>query len=220
MVRVIVLFSFLWVVSSCATTKFYKKQYCKVCLQGNDWVLFQNNIPDLSHWEEERIFLTIQKEFLRSPKAVLGSFEDWDYELLAKNIQPHELSRLDSELGIKYLLQLTLKRSRGSEVMDYSMPNEVNSLYPTPRLPLESSSVVVYRLVETATGETVFSLELSTFSQEVSIPSKDGGMHHVDTGNVFSTIHKSVKRGTKYLLADCICPKGKYVKWSKVLEKL
>jgi hypothetical protein len=205
---------------SCKNTKFQKKQYCKVCWQQEDLVLLDIQIPNLLVREEEKFYSIIKKQFAKYPDIRLELLEDWDYEMIAKNIKVHETEKLHQVLDIKYLLKLELKSYRASDGFDMLEPDKANSIYPTPRVPLNSTSVVAMTLVETETGQDVFVLDLLTRSQELSKSGSDGSEYFLDGGSVYGTMKTGSKRGSKYLLADCSCPKGKYIKWSKILQGL
>lgn len=205
---------------SCKNTKFRKMQYCKVCWQQEELVLLDIQIPDLLVRQEEKLFMIIKKQFDKHPDIRLELLEDWDYEMMASNIKMHEIEKMHQVLGVNYILKLELKDYRTSDGFDMLRPDEANALYPTPRVPQVSTSLVVMTLLETKTGQDVFILNLLTRSQELSKSGSDGSEYFLDGGSVFGTMKTGTKRGTKYLLADCSCPKGRYIKWSKILQGL
>lgn len=205
---------------SCSTTKFQKGLSCRICLETDELILVEIVIPELLVWQEERLREIVRKEFGRVGKYRIGFKDDFDYEMLAMNIKRHELGKLHQHLGVSYLLTIGLKKVSPSEGFDMLEADKANSLYPSPRIPLHSSSLVELSLVEAKSSEEVFRLKLVSNSQEMSHTGSDGSLYFVDLGTIFGTMAAGVRRGTKYIIADCVCPKGAYVKKSKFLNWL
>ena len=197
---------------SCTQTKFQKRQYCSVCLQEGDRVLLDIQIPNLSVGGEEQILKIVTKQFRKHQQFHFGLLEDWHYEITALNIQPGETAKLHEELGITYILKVGLGSYKASEGLDILEADKAQGLFPYPRTPLISSSNIVMSLWETSSGSEVFILDLVTQSTEFSKSDSEGSQYIFDSNTVYGTIKSGARRGSKYLLADCSCPKGNYVK--------
>lgn len=211
---------FIPLLFSCKNTKFYPKQRCSVCLQDADQVLLDFRIPGLTYNEEQRLYQIIRKQFAKRDDISFGLLEDWDYEITANQIKLHETVKLKEILGIDYILQVGLKGFNNSEGIDLLTPDENQGLYPVPRVPVTSSSTVEIKLIDTQKGSEVFILDLLTKTMELGQDGKDGSAYYFDTGTAWGSMKSGTRRGSKYLLADCQFPKGRYVKWSKILQWL
>lgn len=205
---------------SCTNTKFQKRQYCSVCLQTEDLVLLDIQVPDLSFGEEERIFNIIAKQLGKNKSVAFGRLEDWHYGITALNLKQGEISDLHDVLGITYILKVGLVGYNASDGLLFLEADKAQGLYPYPRTSITSSSKVEMSLWETRSGSEVFILDLVTKSSEYSKSDSDGSKYIFDTGTVYGTIKNGARRGSKYLLADCSCPKGSYVRWSRLLQWL
>ncbi|MBW3467822.1 hypothetical protein [Arthrospiribacter ruber] len=205
---------------SCKNTKFFPRQYCSVCLQNADLVLMDFQIPGLTFREEQRLYQIIEKQFSKRKDIKFGLLEDWDYEIIANQINPGETAKLKEILGIDYILQVGLKGYKNSEGFDWFTPDENQALYPTPRVPGTSNSTIEMKLISTETGRVVFTLDLITQTIEYGKDTQEGSAFYFDSGTVWGSMKTGTRRGSKYLLADCRCPKGIYVRWSKILHWL
>lgn len=183
-------------------------------------VVLDISIPNLAVWQQEQLQGIVEGQFEKVGKYKLLILEELHYDMTAKNIKAHELEKLHTHLGVTYYLKLELKDYQSSDGFDMLEPDKVNSLYPSPRLPQNSSSIVTMRLMEAKSATEVFRLDLVTNTQELSHTGNDGSVYFFDAGSVYGTIKAGTKRGVKYMLADCICPKASYVKRSKIMQWL
>lgn len=149
-----------------------------------------------------------------------------DYQFFNNNIKgidsQEDREQLARKLGIKYILKpavLDVRESDGfvydalNTNAEYSFPREV---YPIPNKPAGNQANLKYELIETSSGEVVYRVD---FTNSYSANIDEDGINH-DYGTVMRTLRSGTKKGTRFTIADCSCPKKKYIKRRKFWEKL
>ncbi|MDO9554010.1 MULTISPECIES: hypothetical protein [Rhodonellum] len=207
--------------SSCHTTRITKSQYCKICLETADGIILDTESALLSNSQNDYVKEIIQKEFKNMGINNVFDKYELDYEYFKygiKNIDKLEdMKALNLNLDIKYILKANVSEMRESEGYDQVDPN--SSIYPIPRTPMLNSSLLNYALVETSSGEVVYKIHINTSDSEIPINTKDGMEEYYNLGTSFRTLRVGAKRGTKYIVADCSCPKMSTVRWRRLFQK-
>ncbi len=91
-------------------------------------------------------------------------------------------------------------------------------MHPTPRYPLINRSLIEFDIIETASNVVVYKVKFENTDTEFSKEKEDSEVFY-NHGSAYNTLSVGTLRGTKYTIADCSCPKGKYLKKRKRLQK-
>ncbi|MFD2034869.1 hypothetical protein ACFSKL_08715 [Belliella marina] len=216
---------------SCQSTKTTIRQYCKVCLSLDDGIIIDDvDSHFLSGMENNEIWDIIKSVFEKEGFTNVYDKYELDYEFFNNNIKgidsPEDREQLGLKLGIKYILKPIVLQTRESDgfvydVIDphaskYPFPRE---LHPNPRKPGENISILRYELIETSSGEVVYIVDFKNSDTELSF-SKDDDEDHYNFSTAVKTLSAGSRKGTKFTIADCSCPKKKYFKRRKIWEKL
>lgn len=207
--------------SSCHTTRITKSQYCKICLELSDGIILDTESAFLSNSQNNYVKEIIQKEFVNMGINHVFDKYELDYEYYKYGIKSidklDDMKTLNLNLGIKYILKANVSEMKESEGFDQVDPN--SSIYPIARTPMLNSSLLNYALIETSSGDVVYRIHINTADSEIPISTKDGMEEYYNMGTPFRTLRVGAKRGTKYIVADCSCPKKNAVRWRRLFQK-
>lgn len=210
------------ILSSCQATKTSVIQYCKICLDVEDGIIVDELDSPLISVRRNNDIRVLIIELLKSEgfSNVYDKYE-LDYEFITNNIRGIESTedreQLNRKLNIKYILRPTVLNLRETEGYDVIYPSE--SIYPIPRSPQLNRSLIEFELIETATEEVVYKVAFNNTDKEYSKNNEDD-IEFFNFGSSFRTLWSGAKKGTKFTVADCTCPKGKYFKRRKIWEKI
>lgn len=198
--------------ASCTTSKIYTARTCMVCLAPEDGVL----ILPLA-WEptfrllsvaqknqiERQIITILKNEGFRKVEVL----DRLDYELLKEGIKdlndPVQREKINSKLGYKYLIGLTLGPTRVGEDWGYQTPQEVYEMAPIPDM--EVSSILRMALISTLTGQIESDFTVNSINNGFSIPDEEDGTDYRNYAELFGVIQHGVTKGTKNLVKGCSC---------------
>ncbi|AFL84249.1 hypothetical protein Belba_1643 [Belliella baltica DSM 15883] len=209
-------------ICSCQATKTSVIQYCKICLDVEDGIIVDDlNSPLLS--ERRNNDLRVLIIAMLQSEGMINVYDKYelDYEFLTNNIigieSTEDREQLNRKLNIKYILKPTVLNLREAEGYDVIYPSE--SIYPIPRSPQLNRSLLEFELIETATEEVVYKVAFNNSDKEYSKNNEDD-IEFFNFGSSFRTLWSGAKKGSKFTVADCTCPKGKYLKRRKFWEKI
>ncbi|MFD2035633.1 hypothetical protein ACFSKL_12590 [Belliella marina] len=223
----LLVFFLLWF-SSCQSTKTSIRQYCKACLDPEDGIIIDDLAsPMLSVMQNNELWDIMKLVFEKEGFINVYDRYELDYEFFNNNIKgidsQEDREQLALKLGIKYILKPSVLQTRESEgfmydainpnTSKYSFPREV---HPIPRKPAENQSILQYELIETSSGEVVYRVDF--VNSDLGFIDDDGDDYNIST--VMKTLRAGTRKGTKFTIADCSCPKKKYAKRRKFWEKL
>lgn len=218
--RILIVLTIL--ICSCQATKTSVIQYCKICLDVEDGIIVDELDSPLISVRRNNDIRVLIIELLKSEgfSNVYDKYE-LDYEFITNNIKGIESTedreQLNRKLKIKYILRPTVLNLREAERYDVIYPSE--SIYPIPRNPQLNRSLLEFELIETATEEVVYKVAFNNSDKEYSKNNEDD-IEFFNFGSPFRTLWSGTIKGTKFTIADCTCPKGKYFKRRKFWEKI
>lgn len=199
---------------SCTSSKVTTKVKCTDCLNQNKGILvvplswdhrFQVlPISKINRMEEE-----ILRLFTKQKISKIQLIDQLDYELLSSNIQDIndsiQRSKLNSELGYAYLLNISLLDASASEEWDFESQEEQEAIFPLARAPLAVKAIVRVLITRTKDGITIADHRIQTRIGELPISSDDEGTYYGNFGSVPRAVFIAVKKGVKATLKDCRC---------------
>ena len=223
-----ILFVSIIFLSSCQSTKTSIRQYCKVCLDQEDGIIIDDVAsPMLSVMQNNEIWDIMKLVFEKEGFTNVYDRYELDYEFFTNNIKginsQGDREQLARKLGIKYILKPAVLDVRESEGFMYDAidPNESKypfprEMHPIPNKPAENKSILQYELIETSSGEVVYRVDF--VNSDSGFIDDDGDDYNISTG--MKTLRAGTRKGTKFTIADCSCPKKKYTKKRKFWEKI
>lgn len=135
-------------------------------------------------------------------------YDQMDYELLKAGIKdvndPVQRANIQLELGIPYLLGLSLGELRWTGEWTKSNPAETYSPNEWESDTQISSSLRV-ALMETATGEVISDYAINTTISGLPIPIGEGESVDVNFASLAKAVTISTRKGIKNLMKDCSC---------------
>lgn len=209
---------------SCQNTKITNLHYCKACLDKENGILVIINEPQFTFSQEEDLRELMREIFRKEGFERFSFLDELEYELLSNGIKdlndPAQLAKVHFNLNYQYLLKPTLRKVIDKGGIDTQDSEEANALYPVYRPPLTVGAVVRFELIETESGVRLGGIDVSTETSEKSYSESDGDVVSFNFSDVYGNARTSFVRGSKYMISDCTCPKGKFVKWSKIWKHL
>lgn len=122
--------------SACTSTKIYPRISCHICLAQRDGILllplnWQESFRQLSIGEQNKLEQLIVKIFQEKGFTNVAIYDQMDYELLNAGIKdvndPIQRANINLELGIPYLLGLSLGELAWTGNWERSDPTDINS---------------------------------------------------------------------------------------------
>ncbi len=135
-------------------------------------------------------------------------YDQMDYELLKAGIKdvndPVQRANIDLELGIPYLLGLSLGELRWTGTWENTDPSNIAS--PTYwENDTQISNSLRIALMETATGEIISDYAVNTTIDGIPIPVGDGEIMSLNFASLSRAVSISTRKGIKNLVKDCEC---------------
>ncbi|MFC3879070.1 hypothetical protein ACFOSV_02730 [Algoriphagus namhaensis] len=199
--------------ASCSTTKIYPRIECHVCLSKSDGILllplnWQESFRQLSISEQNELERIILETFREEGFTQVTLYDQMDYELLKTGIKdvddPIKRANIDLELGIPYLLGLSLGELRWTgdwQNLEPSNPDSGTYWESDTRV----SNSLRIALMETATGEVISDYAVTTTIDGLPIPLGEGESASLNFASLAQAVRINVRKGIKNFVADCIC---------------
>ena len=135
-------------------------------------------------------------------------YDQMEYELLRAGIKdvndPVQRANIDLELGIPYLLGLSLGELRWTGTWENTDPSNIaSSTYWENDTQISNSLRVA--LMETATGEIISDYAVNTTIDGLPIPLGDGESMSLNFASLSRAVSISTRKGIKNLVKDCEC---------------
>ncbi len=133
-------------------------------------------------------------------------YDQMDYELLNAGIKdvddPVQRANIDLELGIPYLLGLSLGELAWTGQWSKTDPTLLDSpSYWESNTDIKSMLRVA--LMETATGNVISDYAVETTISEFPIPIGEGQTLDLNFGTLYKAVSVSTRKGIKNLMKDC-----------------
>jgi len=199
--------------SACTSTKIYPRISCHICLKKEDGILllplnWQESFRQLSISEQNRLEKMIVEIFHEEGFTNVAIYDQMDYELLNAGIKdvndPVQRANINLELGIPYLLGLSLGELAWSGNWERSDPANIDS--PSYwESDTEIKSFLLVALMETATGDVISDYAIETTISEFPIPISDGETLDLNFGTLYKAVSISTRKGIKNMMKDCGC---------------
>ncbi|WP_339867915.1 hypothetical protein [uncultured Algoriphagus sp.] len=201
----------LIVFSACTSTKIYPRIKCHVHLDKNDGILllplnWQESFRKLSVGEQNKLEEMIVEIFQEEGFTKVAIYDQMDYELLNAGIKdvddPVQRANIDLELGIPYLLGLSLGELAWTGQWSKTDPTLLDSpSYWESNTDIKSMLRVA--LMETATGNVISDYAVETTISEFPIPIGEGQTLDLNFGTLYKAVSVSTRKGIKNLMKDC-----------------
>ncbi|MHA7131580.1 hypothetical protein [Algoriphagus namhaensis] len=213
MKKVLVLLSLAAILVSCSSTKIYPRIKCHVCLSKSDGILllplnWQESFRQLSISEQNELERVILEIFREEGFTQVALYDQMDYELLKAGIKdvndPLQRANIDLELGIPYLLGLSLGELRWTGDWQNLEPSNTDAGTYWESDTRVSNSLRI-ALMETATGEVISDYAVTTTIDGLPIPIGDGESASLNFASLAQAVRISVRKGIKNFVADCSC---------------
>lgn len=135
-------------------------------------------------------------------------YDQMDYELLKAGIKdvndPVQRANIDLELGIPYLLGLSLGDLRWTGTWENTDASNIAS--PTYwENDTQISNSLRIALMETSTGEIISDYAVNTTIDGLPIPVGDGEIMSLNFASLSKAVSISTRKGIKNLVSDCEC---------------
>ncbi|WP_192347691.1 hypothetical protein [Algoriphagus sp. Y33] len=199
--------------SACTSTKIYPRISCHICLAQQDGVLllplnWKESFRRLSISEQNRLEKMIVEIFQDEGFTNVTIYDQMEYELLNAGIKdvndPIQRANINLELGIPYLLGLSLGELAWSGNWERTDPSDFNSpSYWESDTHIKSFLRVA--LMETATGDIISDYAIETTINGLPIPIGDGQTMDLNFGSLYKAVSISTRKGVKNLMKDCGC---------------
>lgn len=213
MKKVFLLLLTLIAFSACTSTKIYPRISCHICLMKEDGILllplnWQESFRQLSINEQNRLEKMIVEIFHEEGFTNVAIYDQIDYELLLAGIKdvndPVQRANINLELGIPYLLGLSLGELAWSGNWERSDPADMDSPSYWDS-DTEIKSFLRVGLMETATGDVISDYAIETTISEFPIPISDGETLDLNFGTLYKAVSISTRKGIKNMMKDCGC---------------
>ncbi|MDR7128777.1 hypothetical protein J2X69_001109 [Algoriphagus sp. 4150] len=201
------------VFSACTSTKIYPRISCHICLSQQDGILllplnWQESFRQLSIAEQNRLEKMIVEILHEKGFTNVALYDQMDYELLNAGIKdvndPVQRANINLELGIPYLLGLSLGELAWSGNWERTDPSDFNSPSHWEN-DTHIKSFLRVALMETATGNIISDYAIETTISEFPIPIGDGETLDLNFGSLFKAVSISTRKGIKNIVKDCGC---------------
>lgn len=138
----------------------------------------------------------------------MALYDQMDYELLRAGIKdvndPVQRANIDLELGIPYLLGLSLGELRWTGTWEKTDPlNIASPSYSENETQISNSLRIA--LMETATGDIISDYAVNTTIDGLPIPLGDGESMSLNFASLSKAVSISTRKGIKNLVKDCEC---------------
>lgn len=201
----------LLVFSACSSTKIYPRIKCHVHLNQNDGILllplnWQESFRKLSPGDHRYLEELIVEIFQEEGFTKVAIYDQMEYELLKAGIKdindPDQLAQLNLELGISYLIGLSLGELAWTGNWEKIDPSDFNSpSYWDADTEVKSSLRIAMK--ETATGNIISEKSVETNMGGFPIPIGDGETIDLNSASLFKAVRISTRKGIKNLIKDC-----------------
>ncbi len=202
----------LFFLASCTTSKIYTAQTCHICLSKSDGILvlplaWEPSFRSLSVAEKNQLERQILSDLRGKGFTKVELYDQLDYELLKAGIKdlndPDQRAKINSEIGYRYLLGLSLGPTRDSEGWSYQTEQEVYDLSPDPEM--EVSALLRVALIESETGNIVSDNSIVSENSGFSKTDKEGGLDYWNFATVSGVIQSGLGKGLDFMVKDCGC---------------
>jgi len=211
MLKKITLLFLLLAFSACSSTKIYLRISCHICLAQEDAILllplnWQESFRQLSAGEQSTLEEMIVEIFHEEGFSKVAIYDQMEYELLNAGIKdindPEQLAQVNLELGISYLIGLSLGELAWTGNWERSDPTNFDSpSYWDTDTQVKSSLRIA--MMETATGNIISENSVETSMGGFPIPIGDGETIDLNTASLFKAVKISTRKGIKNLMKDC-----------------
>jgi hypothetical protein len=135
-------------------------------------------------------------------------YDQMEYELLNAGIKdindPDQLAQINLELGISYLIGLSLGELAWTGNWERSDPSDFDSpSYWDSDTQVKSSLRIA--VMETTTGNIISENSVETSLEGFPIPIGDGETIDLNSASLFKAVKISVRKGIKNMMKDCGC---------------
>lgn len=207
------IFSVCLLFFSCVSTNVYTRLKCHICLSKSDGLLllplnWQESFRKLSISQQNELEDMIMEIFHEEGFTNVAIYDQMDYELLKAGIKdvndPVQRANIDLELGIPYLLGLSLGELAWSGDWQNTDPSNMDSpSYWESSTHIKSFLRVA--LMETATGNVVSDYAIETTIDGLPIPIGDGVSLDLNFASLYKAVSISTRKGIKNMMKDCGC---------------
>lgn len=208
--------------TACVTTKPKVIQFARVCIEPTDGIIIDDiDSPLLTDRKNLEIRELVIKTFRSEGFDRVYDKHLLEYDFLANNIKgitsEDDRYEIHRKLDIKYILVPTVLNMKEKDPMILQEKNTED--LSGARQPTGFRSFFEFELIETLTGKVVYQIAFEHPSYEFSRNTSDEYiMYYIESGYT-KDLYNSTAAHTKYTIADCSCPKGKYLKKRKRLQK-
>ncbi|MEP0711841.1 hypothetical protein [Algoriphagus sp.] len=199
--------------SSCSSTKIYPRIKCHICLAHEDGILllplhWQESFSQLTSGDRRYLEEMIIEIFREEGFTKIAIYDQMEYELLNAGIKdindPDQLAQLNLELGISYLINLSLGELAWTGNWEKVDPSDFNSpSYWDTDTQVKSSLRIAMK--ETATGEIISENSIDTSMGGFPIPIGDDDTIDLNSASLFKAVRISIRKGIKNMMKDCGC---------------
>lgn len=199
--------------SACSSTKIYPRISCHICLAKEDGILllplnWQESFSQLSPGDHRYLEEMIVEIFHEGGFSKVAIYDQMEYELLNAGIKdindPEQLAQINLELGISYLIGLSLGELAWTGNWERSDPSNFDSpSYWDTDTQVKSSLRIA--MMETSTGNIISENSVETSMGGFPIPIGDGETIDLNSASLFKAVRTSIRKGIKNLMKDCEC---------------
>ncbi|AWW31107.1 hypothetical protein DN752_13765 [Echinicola strongylocentroti] len=217
----VILLIFGLLLFSCSTkSTIIKNQYCTVCMDKQDTVVVDIHLPALTMSENtalNNIVIGLLKD--QGFQHVFRWYE-LEYDLLVNGIKSVEtaedLALAHQKLGVKYVVKSNLERylERQGNSDNVSKPTQTNP-HPRGPVPVSNESTVSLNLIEAHHNQLASKLTILTQGRVRTRDDDDYGTSFSSNASAWTTLEDGTRRGARFMIDDCQCPKGKYARRKK-----
>ncbi|QDH78876.1 hypothetical protein FKX85_07440 [Echinicola soli] len=206
---------------SCSTkSTIIKNQYCTVCMNKQDTIVVDISLPSFSIEENARLNNIIIGLFKDQGFQHVFRWYELEYDLLVNGIKSvktaEDLAFAHKKLGVKYVVKSNLERylERQANSDNVSKPT-LSSPHPRGPIPVSNESTVSLNLIEANHNQLASKLTIQTQGRVRTKDDDDYGTSFSSTASAWTTLEDGTRRGARFMIADCQCPKGKYARRKK-----
>ncbi|MFC5627168.1 hypothetical protein [Algoriphagus winogradskyi] len=203
----------LIVFSACSSTKIYPRISCHICLAQEDGILllplnWQEGFSQLTPGDHRYLEEMIVRIFQEEGFTKVDIYDNMEYELLNAGIKdindPDQLAQLHLELGISYLIGISLGELAWTGNWEKIYPSDFNSpSYWDTDTQVKSNLRIAMK--ETATGNIISENSIETILGGFPIPIGDGETIDLNSASLFKAVRISTRKGIKNMMKDCRC---------------
>lgn len=169
---------------------------------------WQESFRQLSIGEQNSLETLIIDIFKEEGFTNVAIYDQLEYELLTNGIKdvndPLQRANIKLELGIPYLLGLSLGELAWTGDWEKTDPSDLNSpSYWESDKRINSSLRIA--LMETATGDIISDYAITTSISGLPIPIGEGEVTNVNFASLYKAVEISTRKGIKNMMRDCEC---------------